>query len=64
MTALFDLKDHGVTVAESTAIYLPARSTITLSATRRTLKLVSPRMSALVATLELKPAARLRTSGL
>jgi phosphoenolpyruvate carboxykinase (ATP) len=36
MTALFDLKDHGVTVTEIHR-NLPARCTGTLSATRRTL---------------------------
>ena len=41
MPALFDLKDHGITVAESTAIYLPASCTSTPSATRR--RLASPK---------------------
>jgi hypothetical protein len=62
MTALFDLKDQGVTVAEIHRNLPP--SAFYEHAIRYERTLVSPRMVRWLPIPESKPAARLRTSGL
>ena len=64
MTALFYLKDHGVTVAEIHRNLPPSALYDHAIRYEKNAKLVSPRMTRWLPIPESKPAARLRTSGL